>query len=134
MVQCPQLSIHMLPSLASVPLPTLFPIFAIIFTHHAHVVGSLSFKTQAIVTTSEKPTSSWDWKTNNLKAKSVVMPPHPFVYLSFFWVGDVHKFENIYFLALYRKGFLTPALKSHSTWFLDCEVKFGPLLVHFLGF
>lgn len=78
--------------------------------------------------------SSWDWKTNNLKAKSVVMPPHPFVYLSFFWVGDVHKFENIYFLAFYRKGFLTPALKSHSTWFLDCEVKFGPLLVHFLGF
>lgn len=33
--QCPQLSIHALPSLASVPLPTLFPIFAIIFTHHA---------------------------------------------------------------------------------------------------
>ena len=126
--------------------------FAMILTAHAHMAGSLS-RSQEIVPSSEKPTVPQELE-NCLRAKSVLRPPHPFVYfcLCCFRIipADVNhhdrhclanKVENSYYLALHRKGLLTPTLQSRSTWDTvtlclglpsppDCEhlrVRCGPL-------
>lgn len=50
-------------------------IFAMIFTHHAHVTGSFFLKARAIVTSSEKPTLPPPGrKTHCLRARSVPRP------------------------------------------------------------
>lgn len=86
-------------------------------THHAHRAGSLSLS-QAIVTSLEKLALPQGLE-NCLGAKSVLMPPYPFVYIGLchFCATPVElNCGDGDCLLPYRKGLLTPALESHSTW------------------